>query len=455
MNESLSQKFVPWMLTLYLGLAPIYWLPYVPLRLFFAVKLALVGLSVFFVFMQSLVVRRNILFPKGLAGPMGWLLLVITAAPGFFQGDLASGVTRLYDTVLIFVFTWTFYNLTHGGTNVLTIFWRATLMIGFFAGLTLVHAVLGFPSWKAPYPSLVPLTISRVGFHNLSSGWSNGIVLFLPAALAMIYAYSVTKRFKPRVAIALGVGVFVVYFGSMFVVSGRTGLLAAAVVALFVSFQIVNRWLGVAISTITAFVGVRYWETYFDHLRFNRLRSTEIDDISRFSSGRIDGYVEGLSLILERPFTGHGFGVLDMREYGAVARDIHNLWLKMAGDAGILFALTFTFILIACYRRMRRIYQLTPNPQHHRFYTTFALIFPCGIIVSSLSPYGVFGSFQNNAVFWAAMGYILAKADLKEAALSSEPAATEAMPSAKIGSLPAPHPTPLPVPAQVIARSTS
>ena len=413
MNSSLGEKIIPWLLTLYLGLAPIYWLPGIPLRAFFMFKLALVGLGVFMALMQSLVMHSNVLFPRGFAGPLGWILLVVTAAPGFFQGDPRAGFTRFYDSILIFVFTWTFFNLTHNGVNCLRIFWRACCCTAFFSLITILNFLTGFPDWRAPYPNAIVNSISRVGFHNLSSGWSNGIVLYFPVALALVYAFYVHRYRGSRASLIIGGGFTLAYVGTMFAVSGRTGLLAAAVVLLYVSFRLVDRWLGALISGTIAFFAIRYYRVYFDHLRFNRLQSTEMDDISRFSSGRVDGYLEGLRLFLDRPFLGHGFGVLDMREYGMVARDIHNLWLKMASDAGILFALVFTCLLIAIYRRYRDIMRFTPDVYARRFYAAMAMIIPCGVIVSNLSPFGIFGGFQNNAIFWAVMGYLLAKAEIK------------------------------------------
>ncbi|CAM2007877.1 O-antigen ligase family protein [Acanthopleuribacter pedis] len=426
MTQSLNQKLIPWMLTFYLGIAPIYWLPAVPMQALFVLKLGLVALSVVLVFMQSLVIRGNIMFPKGLAGPMGWILLVVTAAPGFFQATPAAGFTRFYDSILIFVFSWTFYNLTHNGVNVLKIFWHAGLMITGFASLTLLHALTGLPSWQAPVPSLEPLTLSRVGFHMLSSGWACGIVLFLPLLLAILYAYHAHRFIRSSTTTAAaGVGLFFILFASMFVVSGRTGLLAATVVAMFIALKMVSRTVGLMLSGGIGLAAYQSWERYFNHLRFDRLRSSEMDDISRFSSGRVDGYLEGVRLIMERPFTGHGFDTLDMREYGIIAKDIHNLWLKMAGDAGIFYPIAFSCILATYALKFKRILDLTPEPNARRFYTTFGLIIPCGLIVASLSPTGIFGSFQNNAVFWAAIGYLLAKVDIKEAEAATRRTQTE------------------------------
>ena len=97
------------LLGVYLGFAPIYWLPYLD-------PVALRGAkAVFLIAALALVLvtrRTGILFPAGLLSPASFLVLLLLAVPGMFQAVSFGTVLQfIFDVVLSAVFLWVFFTL--------------------------------------------------------------------------------------------------------------------------------------------------------------------------------------------------------------------------------------------------------------------------------------------------------------------------------------------------------
>jgi hypothetical protein len=104
-------------LSIYLGLAPVYWLPGMSVSLLELLKFALIGTGVILILTNALMSRRSGL-PRGLLGVAGFILLVLSASFAFLQAEPPMALRGFVDIVLGFVVLWTFYIFARAGGNV-------------------------------------------------------------------------------------------------------------------------------------------------------------------------------------------------------------------------------------------------------------------------------------------------------------------------------------------------
>ena len=246
-----------------------------------------------------------------------------------FVVDVASGA----------VFLWCFFNLTRQGIDLLLIFRRSVLIITFFAAFTLVNKLTGLPDWHIPADSLgVYEPLIKTGFGVGSTGWSNGLALYLPVALFLFTKGSGRGSLFQRVIGLLMVGCL---FGSQLASGGRAGLLASILTIVAFLFLSLPRWLKVfaifilllatLISSLLVTTSIELPEAWNKHLRLDRFpdKIESISDLDHFSAGRIVGYLTALERFMERPFFGHG-NLQILVDYEKHQTEIHNLWLKWA-----------------------------------------------------------------------------------------------------------------------------
>ena len=90
-HRTMASRITPyhigvWLLSVYLGTAPIYWLPGVSLQAVAAAKALLASLAVLAVLVEA-IFRNQLRLPTGLLGPPGLLILVLLSTPGILQAE--------------------------------------------------------------------------------------------------------------------------------------------------------------------------------------------------------------------------------------------------------------------------------------------------------------------------------------------------------------------------------
>ena len=143
-----AARLPSWLLSLFLGVALIRWLPGVSVTLVSTVKqiLLLAALGTTFVY----VLRRGVLLPHGLWGPIGFLTLAVLATPGVVQSDVTAVQGIVVDFAKGVGFVWCFFNLTRLRVDVGAILARATIVVSLVALVPIANGVFGLPAWQAP-----------------------------------------------------------------------------------------------------------------------------------------------------------------------------------------------------------------------------------------------------------------------------------------------------------------
>ena len=392
---------------LYLGFAIIYWLPGFPVSRLSLVKLGLAFTLVAAIFSVALL-RRSFSLPAGLLGPLGFAVIILVAAPGLFQGSPAGVFEQLQDFVLCFLFLWCFYNLAKNGGDVTRLFRLAVGIVTFFALLTLSNLLLGWPNWTAPYEN-TRVFLHLTGFNMKRTGWSNGLALFFPlVALFLVPVAKTSLRRLYRVFFHVAV---IAIIGSQLVCGGRAGLLASIVSGcILLLFSPARKaFLIVALTVIAA--SLLMSDYLFEHLRLYRLATAQmsVSTLDSFSAGRMGGYLIALELIAQRPLLGHGFGRVVLEDFGIGYTDVHNLWLRLAAESGILLPVTFGGFIASLVARVRSLFRDIIPSERLLIFVLSAVVLN-GVVVSMFEPNSLIGTFQNSAVWWAAVGVLLGMA---------------------------------------------
>ena len=406
-----------WLLSLYLGTAPVYWLPNMSASAVDMGKISLFVVAIGMVFFP-VIATGKIHLPKGLWGPMGFWALIVLSTAGLLQAkDTSSLVGFVVDIVTGALFLWCFFNLRRQGVDFLLIFRRSVVIISLFAALTVANKLTGLPDWHAPEDlHEAHQSLFRTGFGGGSTGWSNGLALYLPVALFLFTKRTGRGSFLRRI---LGLVMVCCLFGSQLASGGRAGLLASLLAIVTFIILYLPRWpkvsaivgllLTTTIASLLLTTAIELPETWNRHLKLNRLpdKIESISDLEQFSSGRINASITAFERFKERPFLGHGNKQILM-EYINRQIEIHNLWLKWAVESGIFAPLFFLVMVVVLLLEARRLVAAhSKNMADRDAALAFGLIILSGIVVSQFEPNTLIGSFQNSAIWWAAVGSLL------------------------------------------------
>ena len=408
----MARKFAleSWCLSLYLGTAPIYWLPGVPQSVVNATKTILFVLPLGMMFLRVMA-RGKIYLPKEPWGPIGFLALIVLSTTGLVQATKTSLANVFVVNIMAGAgYMWCFFNLTRQGADVGLIFFRAVVIISFFSTFPVVHRFTGLPDWEAPL-SVQQVVFSysfwTTGFSARRTGWSIGLAFYLPIAIFLFMAKSVKNSvFRQILCITMAGCIFF----AQIVSKGRAGILASFITWGAWLLTLRQRLIALVIAVSIAVFSFYFFEVWIETFRLFRLPEqwTDIDrdDLDYFSAYRIPTYVVAIETIQEQPFFGHGIDQIIVKVRGIPLR-IHNVWLKWAVEFGIFMPMWFFFMISIVLARAARIFKrLKRNRVDRGLVTASGLMVIVGIFVSMFEP-GVFiASFHNSAIWWAAVGVI-------------------------------------------------
>lgn len=427
------ERTAPWLLSLYLAVAPASWLPGIPGGLLRAFEWFAVVSAVGLVLLTEVTARR-LPFPPGLLGPAGFALLLALWIPGLSR---AASIDDVVDFAVDFgsncAFLWCFYCLARNGDAVWRVFRRAFVIFALVSGGALAHEVWDLDLWS---------TLHRwrneafSGFDAVNTGWSVALAMFLPIS-ALLFCMPPKrwplgwKRFSVLAAVMLVLG--------QFISGGRGGLFTGlAVVGGFALLPITRRFGLVLI----VWIAIGAWTTCLDRSCADLLsldevlegqvlqhgdglsRSTPAEDsvaalcsLDRLATGRVIGYEVAAEKFADKPLIGHGLGQISYLSRPSTESEVHNLWLKWSVDTGVLAPLLFLAMAGAMLRAGRTVYRDQRRAELERTGAgILSLVLVAGLLVSLIEPWVPFGNFQIAGLWWAAGGVLLGLAEVDPAA---------------------------------------
>ena len=385
---------------LYISLAPVYWLPYVPQRLLELFKAGLIGVGAVTAVVYG-IGSSKVRYSRGFLGIVGFSVLLLSISPGLIQGIPDSSIKMFLNISYAFCTFLSFQVLVQSKKDVVELFSYASLVIGGL-GMYSVFAGLGIaPDFVAPR-KFNGTTVSISGFTGLRTGWSNGIALYVPFAAYLIVWH---HRVLIKIAAALAIlGIFL----SQLTVAGRSGLLATIFGCVSMLCIFGKRYMIVAGLIVGGVLIVTYLPQLEGHLRLDRVEGGfDMKSVDHLSAGRIESYTYALDNIVSNPLTGVGFGYTDRSGHS-----VHNMLLRFTAETGLIFLFVFVGIafsaLTRCVKR-RRI----------SVYAMVGVVVVQGLMIAQFEPSALMGSFQNSALWWAVLGIIAGLAYTDQSDLKS------------------------------------
>ena len=396
-----------WCLSIYLGTAPIYWLPGVSFVVVDSCK-TILFIIVIGLFAFSALSENKLYVPRVLWGPVGFLGLIVLSIPGIVQAiDVFRAMHFVINLVSGALFLWCSFTLTLRHVDIGLIFHRAAVIVALFAMLTVTNRLIGLPSWYLPEiwqnDPYTLKSLANAGFGSSRSGWSNELAPYLPILLFISTTRSKNDSILQYiVCIAMAASII----SSQIIVGGRAGILASVIIVGAVCFLHPLR--KIAILTCLAFSGMiailflftyEYWIKVYDPYLMT--------DLNRFSAGRMTNYSFAIDKIQERPFFGNGIGnVLEVNQDKLY--EIHNFWLQSAATFGILMPLLFFAMFFATLCCAARVWiNCKGDTADQSFVSALGMILIAGIVISNFHPNYFIEAFHQSPLLWAAMGAIL------------------------------------------------
>ena len=434
-----------WLLSLYLGLAPVYHLigdKYLPL---FKAALAVAAVAVVLI---PPLLSGKLRLPAWALGPPGFLALILLSAPGVVQApEVFLNVMFVMDIGYAAGLMWCFFWLARQGENISVILTRALVIILPLAAFALVSALAKIPNWTNPCDQLWRPEYS-IGFGSSPTQWSISLILLLPC-IGLLMGEATNWRLEQEHRAMLGAALASILFVSQFMTGGRTGFLISAVLIAILAFPRQSRWLaysgiltGIVIGGIivssqnpacSSHVGLDRLLALVDP---ERLRPTETDrpkpaavdrpkpaavdrprpsvlprflaNLDTLGTTRFKGYKIGLGRIAERPFLGYGFKQVLLRGHRKPEIEIHNLWIKWTTYCGVLAPIWFTIMAGLILLTAFRLVANRDDTSENRFVAAMlGLVVISGLTAAMLEPNALIGSFQYTAIWWAASGALV------------------------------------------------
>ena len=414
------QKLGEWLLTAYLGTAPVYWLPGLPIGSMQVIKLALIAGACGVIWYEA-VQRGHRLFPPGLAGLTGFYLVLLTSFTGVMRSvSIGEAISVLENLGQSFLFLWTLYIFYTRGGNVVRVFRRAAVMIVLLSIPPITNWFTGIPGWSHGESPLW-----STGFTDKRSGWTQGLAFYLPVVVAIPFFGS--KRKTTTYLLTL-TGMAILLIGQ-FVTGGRSGLLSSFVVLALVSILLLPRTISFALFAVLLGTGFYFADLAYDHLRFDHLTSWSYESVNRFSSYRLEDYVAAYELFWSKPL-GHGFGGSEqivMQEFQQ-STELHNVWIRLLADGGIFLLLSSisvtTYLFVKALRGIRprllkRIREGLPvqdsTKRKQLLLVVCSSVLLAGVTISMVTPRTPIGVFQISAMWWGSAGVIVGITTLNRA----------------------------------------
>ena len=423
------ETLAPWLLSIFLALGPIYWLPGLSGGMISWIGWAIFLVAVSLVFATELLQDRRP-FPRSWLGPLGFIALFLLWIPGLtraFNPSLA--VDFVFKLSACALFFWCFYCLARDGSDIGLIFRRAFVIIVCLSATTLLRALLNTDDWQS---SCLWDPAHIVGFSVRTTAQSVTLAFFVPLAALLFLSVKQGQWTRWR---ALGILGLIVLLGSQLVSGGRVGILASLMALAAFMLLRSTRWLAVAVILVFLLVSPLYLnESCIQHFRLqpffeyepSRSRtywqstvsdydtaevSEEVKLVNEVSSRRLHGYLVGLNSFLESPLLGHGMQQVVLSSWGDEILEIHNLWLKWAVYTGIAAPLLFLFMVALILRAGWRLLRDKSNSAFERETAAILLlVLLVGLVIFMLEVNLPLEAFSRAGLWWAAAGTLVGTA---------------------------------------------
>ena len=355
----------------YVGSGPIYWIPWVNIKVIDVLKYTLF----FVIVLWPIIVGSSFSkfqFPGGKKALLLFVGYFLLSIPSLLQGEQVDSTYRLLNTIQIFLFLFGCGFLIH--KKIIKSVVHLSVRIFIFFCILSLFLMQVIPDYVSPLND--GLYLSQTGLGGSRTGWSPSIALFLP------WLYS-------GFVISSGFWLWVAAFSmvaNQILVAGRTGMVAALIPFLF--YGVFRKSIKVLVLVVIV-VGV------FGLFAINNLELLRLDvggfgnraDLDELSTGRTGNYARSIDEIASNPVAGYGTG-----SNGSLG--VHNIILRSAMEGGVFYS--FIIIVLLFFGLYRGWIGMAKRDW---FVASAFMTVLSGVVTSFFEPLAMFGSF-NSAGFW-------------------------------------------------------
>jgi O-antigen ligase len=204
------------------------------------------------------------------------------------------------------------------------------------------------------------------GYDAPLTGNPNDLAMMLNLLLPLTWAlFAIYKSVPVRIALGL---VFAVQVAAIVATFSRAGFLTLAVVW---TFHVLRSTRGVARVGVVLAAGVALFVLTALPAGYAQFLGT-VTDISSDPTGsaqqRVQLMTAAVGVILEHPIFGTGLGmnVLPLMEEVRGGRHVHNVYLQVGADLGVLGLALFVLLLAFCFKAVRAVSKARENRGRRR-----------------------------------------------------------------------------------------
>ncbi len=405
------------MLSLFLVLGPVHWLPGIPQGVVRVAEWLLIVPALGLVFASEFFEGRRP-WPRGLLGPVGFGALLVLWIPGLARAATLSDVVDfLIALCSSWAFFWCFFCVARDSGVVWVVLRRSVAIMSVLAAVALIKDA----DWNNVGYGVYRVKETSGGLAASSTAWAMGLALFLPLTAL---PFAAIRRHRPPGWKSLSIIGALLIISSQFVVGGRSGLLASLFVIVGLVLFRSSRELAVIVVLALLLGGtfVCLGQSCTAHFGIDRLlddhnKAVETEPggpaevaaaVDRFSTKRVQGYALGVEEFAKSPLVGHGLRQFLVRKTAQGSVEIHHVWLSWALYAGVLPPLVLLAMVVAILRTGRQVLRDLCRPQSERTAATLlVLIVTTGLFLSLFEVQVPITYFHVSAIWWAAAGALV------------------------------------------------
>jgi O-antigen ligase len=392
----MSKSGAKYLLGVYLSIAPVYWFPGIRVQSMEIVKYGVVLAAVLFVVSSAVIRKISVSIPKGMYGVQGLLLFMLLPIPSLLYASSEAVNSYFLDVGTSLVGLWVFYVVVRyiGVKDSLDVLFWSSVIIGILCGIVSLDYIWGGQLVGGGY-SGKPLYYT--GFALKRGAWSNAITFYaLPLVAVLSKQGDVFGRKSSLYSLFL-----VPIILNHWLNSSRNGLITTIIASLFV-ISILSRRIVLLLTITLIFVYISTVDLQvLSRFRLTSLATERItyETIDIATSRRLTLIEKGISLFKQRPLLGSGYNTEIKTQLGKTT--LHNTYLKMMVENGILFFMFFIAWIWTVFRDATKVYA------YGMPYMIPVIIIMQGFLLAMNAPGFPFVAFNTACIWWFSLAIIL------------------------------------------------
>lgn len=374
----MSNKLFVNTFSLYLGLSPIFWFPFIPPAFILFFKFFLFFIISLFTFSYYYLKKSpKFNFPGG--GKTIYLLITmfLLLLPYILFGYHSANAFSLVNIFQIIIFLMAsiviiemkqVHNVIKSSLKIVSLF--------VFISVVLMFLIPAFPN-----PFNPALNLLNSGFGGSRTGWGPSIALYIPFILP----------FFSNITLVL------LYLSSQLMTGGRAGFYFSLLLLPFSIYSEKSLKLYCKVSVVVIFGVLALFihsPDFLSELRVLNSFDFSSKDINEVSSGRVALLEDALLSISNSPFFGQAV------HSSFVGEGVHNVFIKNWVYYGFLYLLcSLLLVLYVLIKSFFRVFSVQQNVDKKMCVALF-LVLSNGFLLAMIEPSIIFGNFNTFSVWW-------------------------------------------------------